>query len=179
MTSLNVPEKFYQVCRLCLTVVSDTKALHELSLFGEQHHLMQLASIGVDVKPNIKDIDKQQTVETKGTKSIGSKTNVPTRRSSNRRSIGSADTDEQHSNNTDDNTNLNCHQIKEEVCNNNNIDDLEHQPDYADDNIVHEKEQQRSGAYECDRYNSDESQVEILEQIDTFLAISVSHILTI
>lgn len=35
MTSLpQVPSKFYQVCRLCLTVVSDTNELMNLSVFG-------------------------------------------------------------------------------------------------------------------------------------------------
>lgn len=39
MTSLPVvPTKFYQVCRLCLTVVSDTNDLMNLSVFGGRHN---------------------------------------------------------------------------------------------------------------------------------------------
>ncbi|XP_055295928.1 uncharacterized protein DDB_G0283357 [Sitodiplosis mosellana] len=39
MTSLPVvPTKFYQVCRLCLTVVSDTNDLVQLSVFGGRHN---------------------------------------------------------------------------------------------------------------------------------------------
>lgn len=39
MTSLPVvPTKFYQVCRLCLTVVSDTNDLMQLSVFGGLNH---------------------------------------------------------------------------------------------------------------------------------------------
>lgn len=39
MTSLPVvPTKFYQVCRLCLTVVSDTNDLMQLSVFGGRNH---------------------------------------------------------------------------------------------------------------------------------------------
>lgn len=195
MTSLNVPEKFYQVCRLCLTVVSDTNALPELSVFGykyrpqqQQQHDNNTATSNVIAK----NVNQKAASDVKGAKEVkGVKLNATNKqRSSNRKSINC----ESNANNGGDNAHANSqHEIiggademedehdehdehddddgdTDEVCNNNNIDN-------SDCSIIDEKQQQHrsndTAASECDSSN-DDSQHEILEQIHTFLEISVS-----
>lgn len=52
MTSLPVvPSKFYQVCRLCLAVVSDTNDLMNLSVFG-RHNASYIGSIATSAQTN-------------------------------------------------------------------------------------------------------------------------------
>lgn len=199
MTSLNVPEKFYQVCRLCLTVVSDTNALPELSLFGykyqpqqrqqqrpQHHHDNNTVTSNVIAK----NVNQKASSDVKGAKEVkGVKLNATNKRSSNRKSINCAD--ESNANNGDNAHANSQHEIigladendehddygsgdddgdTDEVCNNNNIDN-------SDCSIIDEKQQQHSSndtaASECDSSN-DDSQHEILEQIQTFLKISVS-----
>lgn len=212
MTSLHVPEKFYQTCRLCLTVVSDTKSLQELSVFGDKLNHRTAASptaakksignrtglaqsaISDDVAPAIADA---KASETKGNnKSIAASI-------VNRESISSAD-DSNNATNYGEHARLNNHQMDDEVCNNNNID--MDNSDCGDCDDGDEKQQRRSNSLNninisssnnnnnidddinksgggsssnaadyCVNYGHDESQLEILEQIHTFLAISVSH----
>lgn len=183
MTSLNVPEKFYQVCRLCLTVVSDTKALKELSVFrtkydGQANELATEAPSAAAAKTNVivKNVHQSPSSgdavgPTKGAKSNA---NSAKRSASQRNSRDS--TEDLSTKNGDYKLANSRHQIDDEVCNNNNID-LDNR-DYGDGINVNDKRQQRDGAAERgDNYGNDDSQLEILEQIHTFLAISVSLLL--
>lgn len=208
MTSLNVPEKFYQVCRLCLTVVSDTNALPELSVFGykyqsrhqHQHHQQQQQQSTIDdnnTTSNVisKNVNQKASSDAKGVKEVkGVKLNATNKRSSNRKSINC--TDELNTNNGD-NAHLNSqHEIighadenddatdaddddgdvdNDEVCNNNNIEDgsIDDRNHHVS-NLLAVTTDNDAAASECDSYSNDDSQHEVLEQIHTFLEISVS-----
>lgn len=161
MTSLPVvPTKFYQVCRLCLNVVSDTNDLMQLSVFGGLNHNASCTNATSAQINNNANEDNNANTNSSGSVVVSASTDnsgviVKTIRK-NEAQISSSPTNEhhhQHSANNDSVTNNNdneaaaggtTHTVGDDDNNNFKIDgDLQHHSD-------------------------------ILERIYTFLSITVS-----
>lgn len=186
MTSSNVPPKFYQVCRLCLSVVSDTSDLIKLSVFGsnkchqqqrQQFRSQQPEEIIVPVAPStISSIKLANSVIVK------SKSTKNAKKSNRKNSADDVDdsekvtaTNEEAANDQDDGDDDD--ELMNKVHNNNNIDlDQEHFSE-ADKNInYYGASAAGSTHFKTDGVaaGDDESHLDILERIYTFLSISVS-----
>ena len=142
MTSLILPQKFHQVCRLCLSVVSDTNDLIKLSVFGAP---------SAQFKESV--IVKRSKIHKKCHKI-------------HRKSADLNDLDGGvHNNNNIDVDSGDCAEDNDDVTSNNGATDCA--IDDCEDGCA-------GGGAVIVRNAPDESQLEILERIHTFLAISVS-----
>lgn len=146
MTSLPiVPSKFYQVCRLCLTVVNDTNDLMNLSVFGRHDATCMDKTASAQPTGNNACVPMSTStpnsgVIVKAAKSMSRKSSISGERDTDRQSVGDA------SSSTSDNEAASADDAVDDdeqtILNNNNNNNLQ--------------------------------QSEILERIYTFLSITVS-----
>lgn len=188
MTSTStVPPKFYQVCRLCLTVVSDNSDLVKLAVFGhdkchsQQHQQPLIASVEaeeivVPVAPSAittSVADNHHHHQHQATSVIVRSANNGTSNRKNSNGGGGSDDDTNTSGVSGSNDMCDEHEtthIDNKVHNNNN-NDLDHA-------TAHEKNVNYFGTAASTNYGIDDgtadAQMDIVDRIQTFLAVSVS-----
>lgn len=161
MTSLPVvPSKFYQVCRLCLCVVSDTSDLVNLSVYGRSN-----ACIGSNANCEIAQSTTNNTgVIVKTSTKIG-KTQHATRKVSTTRKSST------HSNNDSNN----AADDQQSVTNDNSDNDAA----AGVDDETADDEQAILNNNNNFKIDSDLQQSDVLERIHTFLSITVSTIVSL
>lgn len=187
MTSTtNVPPKFYQVCRLCLTVVSDTSDLVKLAVFGRDKCHQQPQQ----QQPLIASVEAEEIVVPVTPSSISASvgggggannhhhhhvTSVIVKSNNgklNRKNSNGSDNDTNNSgsgNATNDINDEHDHAHHTKAHNNNNI---------VLDHHEHEKNINYFGNATSTNYGINDvadAQTDLLERIHTFLAVSVSR----
>lgn len=182
MTSTtNVPPKFYQVCRLCLTVVSDTSDLVKLAVFGRDKCHQQ------HQQPLIASVEAEEIVVPVTPSSISASVGGAANNHHQHHHVTSvivksnnAKLNRKHSNGSDDDTN-------NSGCSASATNDINDEPDHAHhtkahnnnnidlDHHEHEKNMNYFGNATSTNYGiNDDAQTDLLERIHTFLAVSVS-----
>lgn len=193
-SSSTVPSKFYQVCRLCLTVVSDTSDLVKLTVFGRDkcyprsRHSPLIASIEAEeiivpvipstISASVGDNNHHQHrhhATSVIVKSNNGNCANAIKRSNRKNSNGIATDDETNNSGagscttTNDNHDEHNDAHHNKVHNNNNID-LDHHEHAKNINYFGNASNTNYGINDVA-----DAQTDLLERIHTFLAISVSR----
>lgn len=156
-----VPSKFYQVCRLCMNVVSDTNDLVNLSVFGRSN---ASSCIGSSAHYEIDEFTTTTTnsgviVKTAARKS--SNTRKSSTLSNNANNDNTDGSNGEHDNNDDDQTTVTNNSSDNEAA---GADDVT-----ADDEAI----LNNNNNFKIDS-SVDSQQSDVLERIQTFLSITVS-----
>lgn len=179
MTSTsNVPPKFYQVCRLCLTVVSDTSDLVKLAVFGRGDKCHQ------PQQPLIASVEAEEIVVPVTPSSVHHQhqhhASVIVKSNNgklNRKNSNGSDDDTNNSGSSSRGSSSSTHDMNDEqhvahlnkVHNNNNID-LDHHEHGKNINYFGNASSTNYGINDVADAHTD-----LLERIRTFLAVSVSR----